>query len=310
MIYKKIMKKKPNVSVIIPTYNRAQIIGRAIESALNQTYQNIELIIIDDGSTDNTMEVIKKYRSWDKRVKYICHEKNRGGSAARNTGIKIALGKYIAFLDSDDEWLPKKLEKQIIKMKDLPFDIWGGIYCGFYYITNRKYKIIKATKKGILKKEILKKEVDTGGASTILLTRNTVNEIGLFDESFKRHQDWEYLIRFFRYYKLYSLEEPLVKIYGHNRPKGQDLVEIKKLYLSKFNEDIQEFGDETMREIYAKHWLEVAKTFAKEFNIYKSIYYLVKSLNYKKLPLNNYLNIPIFKSNCKKVLFMNRRKKN
>jgi len=284
--------KNPTVSVIIPTYNRAHLIGRAIQSVLNQTFQDFEIIIIDDSSTDNTDDIIKEFQKKDERIKYIKHNKNKGGSAARNTGIKIAKGEYIAFLDSDDEWLPKKIEKQIKAMKILPFDIWGGIYCGFYYIKNEKYRIVKAIKKGILKKELLNKELDIGSSSTILLTRDAINKIGLFDESFERHQDWEYLIRFFRYYKLYSLEEPLVKVYGHNTPKGRDLIKIKKKYLSKFSKDIYEFGDNTAKEINAKHWMEVSIIFASEINIYKSIYYLIKSLNYKILPLKNYLIIP------------------
>jgi len=97
------MNKNPKVSVIIPTYNRAHLIGRAIQSVLNQTYQDFELIVVDDGSTDNTNEVIKEFSQKDKRILYIKHDKNKGGSAARNTGIKAARGEYIAFQDSDDE---------------------------------------------------------------------------------------------------------------------------------------------------------------------------------------------------------------
>ena len=298
------MKENPTVSVIIPTYNRAHLVGRAIQSVLNQTYQDFELIIIDDSSTDNTEDIIKEFQKKDERIKYIRHDKNKGGSAARNTGIKVAKGEYIAFLDCDDEWLPEKLEKQIKTMKDLPFDVWGGIYCGFYYVGSKKYRAVKAFKKGILQKEILNQEVDIGAGSTALLTRNAISKIGLFDESFERHQDLEYLIRFFHYYKLYNIEEPLVKIYGHNRPIGKDFVKVKIKYLSKFNKDIEKFGEKTAKEIKAKNWLEVAGIFAIEANIYKYFYYLIKSLSYKILPFNNYLNLPIsiFKSISKKLL--------
>ena len=108
-----VMNKNPTVSVIIPTYNRAHLVDRAIQSVLNQTYKDFELIIVDDGSTDNTEDIIKEFQKKDERIKYIRHEENRGGSAARNTGIKAAKGEYIAFLDSDDEWLPIKLGRQI-----------------------------------------------------------------------------------------------------------------------------------------------------------------------------------------------------
>jgi glycosyltransferase involved in cell wall biosynthesis len=99
------------VSVVIPTYNRASLLGRAIKSVLEQTYQDFEIIVVDDASTDNTEEVVRNLR--DRRIRYLRHEKNRGGSAARNTGIRAAWGQYIAFQDSDDEWLPEKLKKQM-----------------------------------------------------------------------------------------------------------------------------------------------------------------------------------------------------
>src|SRR4030042_5052103 len=101
----------PTVSIIIPTYNRAHLVMRAINSVLDQSFQDFEIIIVDDASRDNTEKMVSGIR--DKRIFYIRHEKNRGGSAARNTGIKQARGEYIAFLDSDDEWLPEKLEKQL-----------------------------------------------------------------------------------------------------------------------------------------------------------------------------------------------------
>ncbi len=107
----------PTVSVIIPTYNRANLVSRAIKSVLNQTYQDFEIIVVDDCSEDNTEEIVKSFN--DSRIRYIKHKKNKGGSAARNTGIKRARGKYIAFLDDDDEWLPSKLEKQIMLFEKL-----------------------------------------------------------------------------------------------------------------------------------------------------------------------------------------------
>ena len=97
------MAERPTVSVIIPTYNRAYLIDRSIQSVLNQTYQDFELIVVDDGSTDNTEDIIRQFQEKDKRIKYIKYDKNKGGSAARNTGIKNSVRKYIAFQDSDDE---------------------------------------------------------------------------------------------------------------------------------------------------------------------------------------------------------------
>src|SRR5512138_1185650 len=98
-------QRTPLVSVVIPTYNRAPLLERAIHSVLSQTYTNLEVIVIDDASTDDTQDRIKNLQLADIRIQYIRHDRNRGSQAARNTGIHAAKGKYVAFLDSDDEWL-------------------------------------------------------------------------------------------------------------------------------------------------------------------------------------------------------------
>ena len=99
------------MSVIIPTYNRAHLVGRAIQSVIDQTFIGWELLLIDDGSTDDTEKVVKRF--CDHRIRYLRHEVNKGAGAARNTGIRESSGEYIALLDSDDEWLPEKLDKQL-----------------------------------------------------------------------------------------------------------------------------------------------------------------------------------------------------
>jgi len=131
------MAERPTVSVIISTYNRAYLIDRFIQSVLNQTYQDFELIVVDDGSTDNTEDIIRQFQEKDKRIKYIKHDKNKGGSAERNTGIKNSVGKYIAFQDSDDEWFPEKLEKQMEVFKNTSSKV-GVVYTGFWRIKDNK----------------------------------------------------------------------------------------------------------------------------------------------------------------------------
>jgi len=124
----------PIVSVIIPTYIRAHVLAKAIQSLLNQTYQDFEIIVVDDGSIDNTEEVVKSFN--DPRIRYIRHKENCGGSAARNTGIRAAYGECIAFQDSDDEWLPEKLEKQMQVFENAPAEV-GVVYTGFRRIQGR-----------------------------------------------------------------------------------------------------------------------------------------------------------------------------
>lgn len=101
----------PKVSVVIPTHNRSSLLRRAIQSVLDQTYQDFEIIVVDDASTDDTEAVVKGFA--DERIRYVRHSENRGEAASRNTGIRLAKGEYIAGHDDDDVWLPPKLEKQV-----------------------------------------------------------------------------------------------------------------------------------------------------------------------------------------------------
>lgn len=119
--------KNPKVSVIITTYNRQETLSRAIQSVLDQTYQDFEIIVVDDASKVSQEEIVSSFN--DDRIKFIRHSINKGGSAARNTGIAASLGEYIAFLDSDDQWLPDHLSCQIKSFENLPFTV-GAHYSG------------------------------------------------------------------------------------------------------------------------------------------------------------------------------------
>lgn len=136
---------KDLVSIITPTYNCAKFIGATIESVLNQTYQNFEMIIVDDASKDNTEEVVKSFK--DKRIKYIRLSKNSGPAVARNTAMEEAKGKYMAFLDSDDLWVPTKLEKQIKFIKKNKYKIICSDYEQIDEEGNKLNKIIPCKKK-------------------------------------------------------------------------------------------------------------------------------------------------------------------
>jgi teichuronic acid biosynthesis glycosyltransferase TuaG len=130
------VKEKPLVSVIIPVYNRPDIILDAVESVQNQTYKNWELIIVDDASTDTTWQVIQDLAKQDNRIRVFRHEKNRSCGAGRNTGIVHAQGKYLAFLDSDDAWLPEKLEKQV-RVFEQESPALGLVYTGVTIINDK-----------------------------------------------------------------------------------------------------------------------------------------------------------------------------
>jgi glycosyltransferase involved in cell wall biosynthesis len=253
--------KKPDVSVIIPTYNRARLIGKAVRSVLQQTYQDFEIIIVDDASTDNTDQIIKSCD--DARIIYMKHKINRGASAARNTGIKNSRGKYIAFLDSDDEWLPQKLEKQIAVF-DRSSNTVGAIYC-FCYIENGllgftpSKKIWSDSKRGDVYNSLLKGWCPPS-TSLFILSAKVIIESGLFDEDFPSFQDYDLWVRVSEKYDFDCAEEYLAVKHQHS--DGQlttDLrVRIKglELFLDKWGDVIKkEAGERAYDNIRKRKYL-------------------------------------------------------
>ena len=172
--------KQPLVSVIMPTYNHARFIGEAIDSVLNQTYKNLELIIIDNYSEDNTEKIVSSYK--DDRIKYLKFKNNGIIAASRNYGIKHSRGEYIAFLDSDDLWLPEKLEKQI-KVFQISNEtamlytrfkiIEGDIISNRIFPKNGKYKSGNIFKALYIRPFI--------ACSSVMVKRNILDQVGLFD---------------------------------------------------------------------------------------------------------------------------------
>ncbi len=204
-------KNIPTVSVVIPTYNRANLVDKSILSVLNQTYDNFELIIVDDGSTDNTADVVNSFN--DERIRYILHEKNKGVAAARNTGIKFSIGDLISFLDDDDEWLPEKLEKEINVMKKSEPNV-GVVYSGLCRIEGNKKTYWPEPehilREGNLSNELLKRNFVHG---LILIRRSCFEKVGLYDEDLRAVEDWDLNLRLSRYYKFKFIDEALIMSY-------------------------------------------------------------------------------------------------
>ena len=189
------------ISVIIPTYNRAHVIKRSVQSVLNQTYKNLELIIVDDGSTDNTKEIIDSIN--DKRIVYVKQE-NQGASAARNKGIDLAKGKYIAFQDSDDVWHLDKLEKQINALKQNNADV---VFCKKFINGNlRKRKIAQWFKNGFLQKD----ELPIGIGTQTLLLKKDIMINNKFNTAIQCIEDFEILVRLKKNYSFFCIDEGLV----------------------------------------------------------------------------------------------------
>lgn len=259
-----LISNSPKVSVIIPTHNRAHLIGRSIQSVLNQTYQDFEIIVVDDGSTDNTREVIKEFQRKDKRINYTKHDKNKGGSAARNTGIKASRGEYIAFQDSDDEWLPEKLEKQIEVFKKEPAEV-GIVYSDMWRITKNEKRYFYSPKIMPKDKIIYEQALDYGvsniGIQTSLIKKEVFDKAGMFDEKFPRFIDLEFFIRLSKHYYFFHIEEPLVNYFDADKgisSNPKTLITARKLILEKYFEDIKK-----NKETLAKHYIGICNSLYK-----------------------------------------------
>lgn len=274
------------VSVIIPTYSRPKNLKRAINSVLNQTYKNIEIIVVDDNGIDTqeqkeTENVIKEYLLLSNFF-YLKHERNMNGSAARNTGIRYSHGEYIAFLDDDDEFLDQKIEIQVNALERLDKS-WGGCYCNID-IVGREIKTICNSKSGNLVEDLLLGSVRFN-SSTLLLRKDVCQELNGFDESFVRHQDWEFMIRFFRDYKIYlPSKEILINKYSSsehlNISKSKSFIEIKNKFLNTFKDDIDKCPSKNA--IYHKHWMEIANSLLRDHEYNLSIFYLNRAISYQK----------------------------
>jgi glycosyltransferase involved in cell wall biosynthesis len=271
----------PLVSVILPTYNRADFLGRSIGSVLGQTFSDFELIVVDDASTDHSREVIDAID--DQRLIYLKHERNRGGSAARNTGIKAARGKFIAFQDSDDEWLPEKLEKQITILTDTPYHV-GVAYTGFWRFHEKDREYIPGpfhqVKEGQIHRELLKASFITTQAAVV--KKECFQKAGMFDETLPRLQDWELFLRISKYYEFRYIPEPLVHSFfteGCISSKPKALVEAIEIILKKHLEDYK-----THPEAYANQLISLSAPYESEYDLKKSREYLLKAFKISHRP--------------------------
>jgi glycosyltransferase involved in cell wall biosynthesis len=206
----------PRVSVIIPTYNYSRFLGEAVRSVLKQTFSDFELIVVDDGSTDNTKEVVDSFV--DPRIRYI-YQENRGVSAAQNTGIKASSGEYIAILGADDMWLPENLE---FKVKVLDSRPEVGLVCSDGYIFDDGtgltlgkmwHLYFPGLDPRIASRWPLRELLSRSGSfirpQFTVLRREVFTEVGYFDESLRIGEDWEMFIRAVQCFPVEVLDVPL-----------------------------------------------------------------------------------------------------
>lgn len=207
--------------MVIPTFNRPAMLARAIESVLNQTYTNLEIIVVDDASKGDVEAVVRSFT--DERIRLIRHQQNRGGSAARNTGIWHSRGRYIAFLDDDDEWLSQKTERQLkdLRKKGAEHKVSFCLLMLFNEGLGKYQGTSGPGWDGNHLKELLSQRLSTS-TSCALIERECFEKLGGFREDLPCYQDWEMWIRLAEHYDFVYLNEALVRYHLHEGAQISD----------------------------------------------------------------------------------------
>lgn len=271
------MKK---VSIIIPTYRGSKYVLSAVNSALNQTYKNIEVIVVDDNgiNSDEQLETFNKLEEYiiTKKVKYVVHEKNLNGSAARNTGVKNSNGDLLCFLDDDDLYKANKVQDSVEKFNELD-NSFGMVYCSVEIKSEKESYVRKAKKSGDLLFDLLMHNVVIGSGS-LCVKRSVFEKVNGFDTTFKRHQDYEFTARVADKYKISPIEN-VGYVYhrsiNRNTPKTiKQAKEYRIHYLKKMDYLIDKFPQNKKRTIVSSNLIEVYSYYLRNGNLtrfYKEI---------------------------------------
>ena len=209
------MFTKPRVSVIIPTYNRLELLSNAISSVLRQTFAGFEVIVVDDASNNDIQSIISQFS--DSRIHLVCHTENRGEANARNSGLAAAKGEYIAFLDDDDEWMPAKLARQVQTLDSSSSDI-GATYTAFLWFSWPERELIGTrtppATNGNFNSTLLRRNI-VGTPSTVMVRKKCLERIGIFDAGIAYGVDHDLWMRIAENYKFQYIPEYLVKCHVH-----------------------------------------------------------------------------------------------
>jgi glycosyltransferase involved in cell wall biosynthesis len=268
-IHARSAKKMPKVSVVIPTHNRAAVLPRAIDSVLVQTDSDLEVLVVDDHSSDDTRRVVAAYT--DPRVCYIEQDAGtRGVAAARNLGLRKASGEFVAFLDDDDEWFPEKLARQIPL-----FDSGGRIgivYSGAVNVYSEQRSAVRiAEHRGELYREMLVRN-RIHGLSGVVIRRNIIREVGFFDETLPAIEDYDYWLRICRRHDVDCVSEPLIRYYDQRDEKATHLGDMERRS-RKVRDNMV-----ARRQFFRKHGAEMKRfKVAQAFLIYNLKWYLNQS---------------------------------
>ena len=211
----------PRVSVVIPTRNRQHLLPFAVRSVLDQTFRDLEVLVVDDASEDRTSDVVAGFS--DGRVRYLRQDPRQGGAAARNAGVRASRGDFIAFLDDDDEWLPEKLEQQMALFEADPE--LGVVYSGYLVVERESGRVLArkvAECRGDLSRNLRVRNV-LGNTSSVVLRRSCFDTAGLFDEQLPSFEDYDFWLRLSAHFRFDFVERALMKYYVHGTRISTDL---------------------------------------------------------------------------------------
>lgn len=271
------------VSVIIPTYNRSGVLPRAIDSVLNQTYNKFEIIVVDDGSSDNTQEIMESYS--DNRIKYVYHETNKGANAARNEGVRRSSGKYISYLDSDDWFLPDYLQKVVDTLDGSP-DTIAGAFTGFKMMEGGSVRFSKSHK-GVFKLSHLLPGNSIGTFSVSTFKKDIYNHVGYPDEQMESAQDLDFYIRVLDKYNMIGIDSYLVG-YDMNTSGISDNMESKiSGQEALINKHESKLTGKDMSEIY----LSRGKSYAQNGRVCDGISSFIKSIRFNPFDWKGYYHV-------------------
>ena len=272
------MKKK--ISVIIPNYNYARYLDQAIQSVLKQTYNNLELIVVNNGSTDNSLKVLEKYEN----EIILIDQANLGQSGARNSGLSRAQGELIAFLDADDFWEPNKLESQ----NQLVNDSTQLVYCGIMQFKdpgNGNEQILLPKYRGDCSKYFIDlpgASIVLSGESTALFSRDLLEKVGSFDAGLNSTAGWDFFRRCSRFTNFDFVNQPLVnyRLHSSNMSKSNTKViqDMRLAYFKLFSDDDWLVPKEKEIEINRQLEWSYVKTYLKSFDMKLTFLSVIKLL--------------------------------
>ena len=287
----------PLVSVIITTYHNEKLLNRAVESVLHQTYERIELIVVDDNPPESnarkaTEAVMEKYP----QAVYLKHSENRNGAAARNTGIRAAKGEYIAFLDNDEVYFSGHVADCVNILEEHPE--YGAVLCGVVKVGGGICWDLIPAVTGDAVKELFLRETALGTGSNIFVRTFLVKDIKGFDESFQRHQDVEFCIRLFSKCRTFGLPEvQIVKGMDgfSNIPDFERFLQTKKHFIAKFRGEIEALNEQEQKRYFSGQYSSLLYTACREGNR-KQIQWSVSELQkYRNLSGKEYLLVGLSK---------------